>query len=220
MRRAPAVYATTIFLLLLPLMHAAAQGTASPSPEGPRTYGDPGTLEIGASGSVGTANMSGTILVNGATQASYPTTTFLANLSIFTKYFLLSGVHVGGSIQAQGNLQYDESSTLVGGGGNVGLFVQAGYTLRLTPIVQLDLTGGLGEMAQFYQSFTPFWCFTAMAQPMLLFPFGQNAVIGAGVLAMAMIINGSIDDFMETDTLRIDATALSAHGVIQMSIYF
>ncbi len=223
MRRAPAVYATTILLLLLlPLMHAAAQGSPSGmgSPEGARTYGDPGTLEIGASGSVGTANMSGTILVNGATQASYPTTTFLTNLSVFTKYFLLSGVHVGGSLQAQANLQYDESSTLVGGSGNVGVFAQAGYTLRLTPMVQLDLTGGLGEMAEFYQSFTPFWCFTVMAQPMLLFPIGQNAVLGIGSLIMAMFIDGSIPDFMETDTLKINATALSANGVIQMSIYF
>lgn len=221
MRRQLVVYAAVLVLALSPAFRVHAQGAESDmSQEGAKVYANRGTLEIGASGSMGAANTSGTILVNGAVQSSFPATTFMANLSLFAKYFLVDSVHVGGALRAQGNLQYDETSTLVGGGGNVGVFAQAGYTMRLSPIVQLDLTGGLGVVAQFMQSFTPFWCLTATAQPMLLFPIGQNAVIGVGSLLMASSIDGSINDYLQTDTLRINATALSAFGVIQMSIYF
>jgi len=224
MRKQLVVYAAAIVIGLFPVLHALGQDAASPaapsSQEGAKIYGNKGTLEIGLTGSAGSTALSGTIKVNGSTQATYPSTNYLANMSLFAKYFLIEGFHIGGALQAQGNLGYDNSGTLQNGGGNFGLFGQAGYTFRLSPIVQLDLTGGLGEMAEFYSSWTPFWCFTLMAQPMLLFPIGQNAVIGVGSLIMAMFVNGQINDYQQTDTLKIDATAVSANGVVQVSIYF
>ena len=163
--------------------------------------------------------IAGTELINGSSQ-TFPVTINSANFSLFAKYFLLKGFHVGGAVQGAMDMEYDSSSTLKSGQGSLGIFGQAGYTFRLSPILQLDLTGGLGEMAEFYQSYTPFWCFTVMAQPMLLFPIGQSAVVGVGSLIMAMFINGTINDYQLTDTLKINATAVSANAVVQISIYF
>ena len=206
----------SVVLILSTFSAFCADVPAAPiaSPESGKVYADRGTLELGMNGNGGVINSS----TSGTTPTGFPATTYSLTGTLFAKYFLIKGLHLGGAFLGMGNLQYDSTDALVGGSGNMTLLGEVGYTLQITPALQIDVTGGGGVTTVFY-TFTPLWSPTFLGQAMLLFPVGENAVIGVGGMLLGMNVDGVLND-MGYHNYHVSLFTLNTSVVAQISIYF
>jgi hypothetical protein len=188
--------------------------------ESKRVYGDKGTLEFGVNGMFGISNSSGTITDSYGDTSEIPMKSYSGTFALFGKYYVVDRIHLGGTIMGNFTLSYDDQDVLQSGNGQLTFYAEAGYAIPVAKGTVLDLAGGIG-LAEVYLTFDPIPCFIFNVKPMLLFPIGENALIGVGMMVTRMNIDHTIsedDDNYPGTTIKI--TSVNVNALAQLSIYF
>jgi hypothetical protein len=199
----------------------ASVGDVPPSAtESKRIYGDKGTLEFGVNGMFGVSNSTGTITDSYGDSSEIPMKSYSGTFALFGKYYVVDRIHLGGTIMGNFTLSYDDQDVLQSGNGQLTFYAEAGYAIPIAKGTVLDLAGGLG-LAEVYFTFEPIPCFIFNVKPMLLFPIGENALIGVGVMVTRMNIDHTISDSDENYAgTTIKVTSVNVNALAQLSIYF
>jgi len=183
-------------------------------PEEGSWYGDKGTLEIGVNGSISFptyVNFSGA----GAPDDDDDGTTMLM-ISPFVNYFIMNQIHVGGQVIYISQKKEDADPANEYEMTMVYFLPRAGYTLRLSPKFQLDLSANLGYMTIKMDSggteIVDSSSFSYGLSAFALFPLTESAVFGFGVTVVWYKIDFEGETF--------EGTARSIQLPFQVSFYF
>jgi hypothetical protein len=205
---------------------AFAQGVANAdvppaAQESKRVYGDKGTLEFGINGMAGGGSSKGSQTDQYGNTSTFPMKTYNGSFAFFGKYYVVDRVHVGGTVMGNFQLAYNDQDELQSGNGQLTFYAEGGYAIPVMKGAVLDLAGGLG-LAEVFLTWDPIPCFIFNVKPMLLFPIGQNALIGVGMMVTRMTIDHSYDINDDSDYAgtTIKVTSVNVNALAQLSIYF
>jgi hypothetical protein len=210
----------TVIISIAAISFVQGQGSATLG-EAPsameKAYGDKGTFELGINGMVGLAKSTGSVTDSSGNVEGFPMKTFSGSFSLFGKYYIVERIHVGGSIVGNFQLNYNDANEIINGNGLLSFYGEGGYSIPITKGVVLDLSGGIG-FAELFITFDPIPAIIYNLKPMLLFPVGENALIGVGAMLTSMNIDHYMDDVDDPQTVKLNMTNLCA--LAQISIYF